>query len=82
MTASTKPIPGLNWLDPDAVRAWVKDVETNAETLIDVAEDQIDSPAKRMYGRAGARTKIDEAARSLREQIAFARRGLPDEGTP
>ncbi len=31
-----------------------------------------------LYSRAGARRLIDEAARSLRMQIAFARRGLPD----
>ncbi len=49
---------GLNWLDPDAVRALLKDVETYTETLIDVAEDQTDAPSKRMYGRVLMATQI------------------------
>jgi hypothetical protein len=69
--------PGLNWLDPDAVEAWVRDVETSVNDLVEVAEDQTDPPVDRVHGRAGARRIIDDAARSLREQLAHARAGLP-----
>ena len=69
-------VPALNWQDPFAVRAWVKDTEAHVEDLATVAEDQTNPPGDRMYGRAGAREKIDEATDSLRLQLARAKRGL------
>jgi hypothetical protein len=69
----------LNWLDPDAVLAWLKEVETYATDAIEIAEDQTDAPSRRVHGRAGARRLLKDAKRSLKDRIAFARRGLSDE---
>jgi len=76
--AATDKRDRLNWLDPDAVVAWLDGAKTTAEDLISVAEDQTDGPGSRIHGRAGARRLVDEAARSLRSQLAYAKRGLPD----
>ena len=79
---AAKPAPhaALPWNDPASFRAWLRDVDTYTEQLIDVAEDQTDPPGERFYGRAGAREKIDEAAESLRSMLASAKRGDPKEG--
>jgi hypothetical protein len=72
--------PGLPWNDRTSVRAWVGDVETLVDDLVSVAEDQTDPADTRMHGYAGARALIDEAAGSLRSQLAYALRGLaPDQ---
>lgn len=68
--------PGLNWKDRRAFRAFLRDLSTSAEDLVTVAEDQTDKPGKRMYGRAGAREKIDEAKGSIHDLLAYAGRGL------
>jgi hypothetical protein len=73
--------PALNWQDPDAVRVWLKDIDTYVQDLVAIAEDQIDAPARRVHGREGARRLIKDAKRSLRDWITFARRGLPDKGS-
>jgi hypothetical protein len=80
MTAP-KPAPGLNWRNPDAIGTWLDEVDTYVTDLVEVAEDQNDAPSKRVHGREGARRLITDAKRSLRDRIAFARRGLPDEGS-
>jgi hypothetical protein len=75
--AADKP-DRLNWLDPDAVDAFLRDVAGRVEDLVSVAEDQTDPPSLRTYGRAGARDLVNEAAGALRSLLLFARRGLPD----
>jgi hypothetical protein len=81
VSAADKP-DRLNWLDPDAVKVWVDDVDQLFGDLVSVAEDQTDPPGEREYGRAGARRLVDEAADGLRAQLAYARRGLPDGEAP
>lgn len=68
--------PGLSWNERSAFRAWLRDVDTAVTDLVEVAEDQIDDPSKRVHGREGARRLIRDAKRSLRDQLAYARAGL------
>jgi hypothetical protein len=79
--SAADPSDRLNWMDPDAIGAFLDDVTTLVEDLATVAEDQTAALAARMYGRAGAREKIDEATAGLRSRLAYARRGL-SEGKP
>ena len=67
----------LNWLDPDAVKACLDEIDKYSTDILALAEDQTDPPGERTYGRAGARALIDEAAGSLASRIAYARKGLP-----
>jgi hypothetical protein len=68
--------PGLPWKERAAFRAFLTDVTVYIKDLVAVAEDQTDPPGERLYGRAGARDLVDEAAGSLASMLAYARRGL------
>ena len=55
----------LDWGDPAAVGAWLRDVHTQARDAIDAGKDATRSPGRRELGRRAARRIIDEASRKL-----------------
>jgi hypothetical protein len=73
---------GLAWNDPNAVRAWLGDLDPHLKDLVEVAQDQVDAPGRRIHGRRGARRIIDAAARALRQRLDYAARGLAAQDEP
>ncbi len=77
----THPHPEkLDWSDPDAVRAWARDILTQARDAIGAGEDATRPPGRRELGRRAARRIIAEADRAIGALGGFA--GLTSEKAP
>ena len=64
--------PALDWGDAAAVRAWARDVYTQARDATGAGEDATRPPGQRELGRAAARRIIDGARRKLDDAFRFA----------
>ncbi len=68
---------GLNWEDPAACAAWLRDLRRCAEDALSIAEDQTAPVRDRRLGRAIAVELLTEASESLSDLFDYAARGLP-----
>jgi hypothetical protein len=55
----------LDWGDPAAVAAWLRDVHTQARDAVAAGDDATRPPGRRELGRRAARRIIREASRKL-----------------
>ena len=79
-SASSPPAPGtvrLDWGDPAAVEAWLRDVHTQARDAVEAGKDATRPPGQRELGRRAARRIILQASRKLAELFQMTE---PDPG--
>lgn len=83
-SASSPPVPvtvRLDWGDPAAVDAWLRDVHTQASDAVEAGKDATRPPAQRELGRRAARRIILQASRKLAELFRMTE-PHPGEKTP
>lgn len=72
----------LDWNDRAACKAFLADVTARSADVISIGEDQTSPIARRRLGRAAAVELLGEGKRALKEQLAYAARGLDVDDEP